>query len=56
MCEEYETFHDRTGTPVVGERSSSSFVPKVITTNVPLNNDDPTHKELITVAKIWRTN
>ena len=27
MCEEYETFHDRTGKPVVGGQSSSSFVP-----------------------------
>ena len=39
MCEEYESFHDRTGKPVVG-RSSSSFVPSVIKTNVPLNSDD----------------
>ena len=39
MCEEYETFHDRTGQPVVGGRSSSSFVPIVIKTNVLLNND-----------------
>ena len=30
MCEEYETFHDRTGQPVVGGQSSSSFVPSVI--------------------------
>ena len=26
-------------------QSSSSFVPSVINTNVPLNNDDPAHKE-----------
>ena len=30
MCEEHETFHDRTGNPVVGGQSSSSFVPSVI--------------------------
>ena len=30
MCEEYESFHDRTGKPVVGGQSSSSFVPSVI--------------------------
>ena len=32
MCEEYETFHDRTGQPVVGGQSSSSFMPSVIKT------------------------
>ena len=45
MCEEYETFHNRTGQPVVGGQSSSSFVPSVIKTNVPLNDDDPAHKK-----------
>ena len=44
-CEEYESCH--AGRPVVGEQSSSSFVPNVINTNVRLNNDDPTHKELL---------
>ena len=44
MCEEYESYH--AGRPVVGEQSSSSFVSSVINTNVPLNNDDPAHKEL----------
>ena len=39
MCEEYA------GRPVVGEQSSSSFVPIVIKTNTLLN-DDPTHLEL----------
>ena len=43
MCEEYESFHDRTGKPVVGGQSSSSFVPNMIKTNVPLNSDDPAH-------------
>ena len=46
-CEECESFHDRTGKPVVGGQSSSSFVPSVIKTNVPLNNDDHAHKDLL---------
>ena len=37
MCEEYESFHDRTGKPV----------PSVIKTNAPLNNDDHAHKGLL---------
>ena len=45
MCEKYESCH--AGRPVVGEQSSSSFVPNVVNTNVPLHNDDPTHKELL---------
>ena len=47
MCEEYESFHDRTVKPVVGGQSSSSFVPSVIKPNVLLNSDDPAHKELL---------
>ena len=47
MCEEYETFHDRTGQPVVGGQSSSSFVPSVIKTDVPLDSDDRAHKDLL---------
>ena len=43
MCEEYESYHDRTGQQVVGGQSSSSFVPSVIKTNVSLNNDDILH-------------
>ena len=31
----------------MGGQSSSSFVPSVIKTNVPLNNDDPAHKEFL---------
>ena len=46
MCEEYESFHDRTEKPVVGGLSSSSFVPSVIKTNVPLDNDDRAHEDL----------
>ena len=47
MCEEYESFHDRTGNPVVGGQSSSSFVPSVIKTDVPLDSDDCAHKDLL---------
>ena len=47
MCEEYETLHDRTRQPVVGEKSSSSFVPNVIKTDVPLDSDDRAHKDLL---------
>ena len=42
MCEEYESFHDRTGKSVVGGQSSSSFVPSVIKTD-----DDRAHKDLL---------
>ena len=45
MCDEYESYHDGTGRPVVGGQSCSSFVPSVIKTNVLLNNDDLAHKE-----------
>ena len=47
MCEENETFHDRTGQPVVGGQSSSSFVPNVIKTEVPLDCDDRARKDLL---------
>ena len=47
MCEEYETFHDRTGQPVVGGQSSSSFVPSVIKTDVPLDSGDLARKDLL---------
>ena len=43
MCEEYETIHVRTEQPVVGGQSSSSFVPSLIKTNVPLDCDDHAH-------------
>ena len=42
MCEEYESFHDRTEKPVVGGPSSSSFVPSVITLD---NGKTPEKKE-----------
>ena len=46
MCEEYETFHDRTVQPVVGGQSSSSFVPNVIKTEVLLDSDDRARNDL----------
>ena len=51
MCEEYESYHDRTERPVVGGQSSSSFVSSVINTNVPLNDDDPAHKEFLLLQR-----
>ena len=47
MCEEYETLHDRTGQPVMRGQSSSSFVPSVIKTEVPLDSDDPAFKKIL---------
>ena len=47
MCEEYETFHDRTGQPVVMEQSSCSLVLSVIKTEVPLDCDDPVNQDLL---------
>ena len=47
ICEEYETLHDRTGQPVVRGQSSSSFVPSVIKTEVPLDCDDLARKDLL---------
>ena len=52
MCEEYETFHDRTGQPEV---MGQSIVPREIKTDVPLDSDDRAHKDL-SIATIWRTN
>ena len=46
MCEEYESCHDSTGGPVVRGQSSPSFVPSVMKTNMPLN-DDPAQKEFL---------
>ena len=39
MCEEYESYYHRTGRPVVGGESDSSFVPSVFKTNMPLTDD-----------------
>ena len=47
MCEEYGTFHDRSGQPVVGRQSSSSCVPSVIKTEVLLDCDDLARKDLL---------
>ena len=47
MFEEYKSHHDRTVRPVVGGQSSSSFVPSVIKTDVPLDGDDRAHKDLM---------
>ena len=47
MCQKSESFRDRTGKPVVGGQSSSSFVLSVIKTNVILDNDDRVHKDLL---------
>ena len=47
MCEEYETLHNRTGQPVVGGQSSSSFVPSVIEKEVPLDCDDRARKDFL---------
>ena len=46
LCEECETFHDRTGQPVVGGQSSSSLLLSVIKTEVPLDCDDRARKDL----------
>ena len=47
MCEECETFHDRTGQPIVRGQLSSSFVPSVIKTEVLLDCDDRARKDLL---------
>ena len=52
MCEEYETFHDRTEQLVTGGQSSSSFVPSVIKTEVPLDCDDLARKDLL-LQQYW---
>ena len=47
MCEEYETFHDRSMQPFVGGQSNSSFVPSVLKTEVPLDCGDLARKDLL---------
>ena len=44
MCEECETFHDRTWRHVVERQSNPLFVPSVMKTHIPLS-DDPTQPE-----------
>ena len=46
MCQKYQTFLHGTRQPVVGAQSSSSFVPNVIKTEVPLDCDDLALKDL----------
>ena len=45
MCEEYESFHDRSGQldKVLGQ----SIVPSEIKTEVPLENDDPAYQNFV---------
>ena len=47
MCEEYESFHERTWRPVVMEQSSSSLVLSAIKTEVPLDSDDPVNQNFL---------
>ena len=47
MCEEYESYPDRTGRPVVNGQSNPSFVPSVIETNIPLTDDPSQEEELL---------
>ena len=47
MCEEYESLHERTVRPVVMGQSSSSLVPNVIKTEMLLDCDDLTRKDLL---------
>ena len=47
MCEEYESYHNKSVRPVVGGESDSSFVPSVAKTEVPLDCDDRARKDLL---------
>ena len=47
ICEEYESLHERTRRPDEMGQSSSSFVPSVIKTDVPLDSDDPVTQDLL---------
>ena len=44
VCEECDSFHDRTGRPVVERQSNPLFVPSVMKTHIPLT-DDPAQQE-----------
>ena len=55
MCEEYESYHNKTVRSIMEREFDPSFVPSVIKTNVSLNSDDPVHKEFL-LQKIRRTN
>ena len=45
ICEEYESFHERTVRPVVMGQSSSSLVFSAIKTEVSLESDDPAYQK-----------
>ena len=45
MCEEYESFHERTGRPDKVMRQS--IVLSAIKTEVPLDCDDPANQDLL---------
>ena len=47
ICEEYESFHERTERSVVMGQSSSSLVLSVIKTEVPLDCDDQVNQDLL---------
>ena len=47
ICEECESFHERTVRPVVMGQSSSSLVLSAIKTEVPLDCDDPAKQNLL---------
>ena len=47
MREEYESCHDRTVRSVVGGQADPSFVPSVIKTNIPLNDDPAQEAHLL---------
>ena len=47
ICEEYESFHEKTGRPVVMGQSSSSLVLSVIKTGVLLDCDDPANETFL---------
>ena len=54
LCDEYETFHDRTEQPVVMGQSSSSLVPSVIKTEVLLDCDVLANKDLLLQQHVER--
>ena len=55
ICEEYESFHERTKRLVVIGQSSSSIALSVIKKEVLLDSDDATYQRFF-IAAIWRTN
>ena len=47
ICEEYESFPERTGRPIVMGQSSSSLVLSAIKTEVSLDCDDPAYQKFL---------